>query len=160
MKTKIKLIVILVAVVLIGVLAFAVLNQPASNQTPNGQNWRTAAGTNRSPPSGLTKNSTLFAQYFAKMDLVTDSSTGFDSATQSFTSAQDVIVLANTTSPVTLLVYVDNTGNRGAYTGVEKEQPLPLGLTALNLGKFQPSTYVVRVLVNDVCIENLQFTVT
>jgi len=60
---------------------------------------------------------------------------------------------------VTLLAYVDDMGNHGLFTGVEKELAMPVGLGTLNLGKLQPGSYVVRVIVNDVCVKNLLFTV-
>ena len=94
------------------------------------------------------------------MGLVTDGWRGFEDTTESFSSSDNVIVLVNATSTVTLSAYVDDSGNRGLFTGVEKEQNVDVGLTAINLGKFQPSSYIARVLVNDVCIENLVFEVT
>lgn len=93
------------------------------------------------------------------MFLVTDGWNGFENITESFSSGDNVIALVNATSTVTLLAYVDDSGNRGLFTGVEKEQDLTVGLTAINLGRFQPSSYVVRVIVNDVCVENLVFEV-
>ena len=107
----------------------------------------------------LVKNLTALAQYFSKMVLVTDGWNGFENITESFSSGDNVIALVNATSTVTLLAYVDDSGNRGLFTGVEKEQDLTVGLTAINLGRFQPSSYVVRVIVNDVCVENLVFEV-
>jgi hypothetical protein len=85
--------------------------------------------------------------------------TGLKISTVSFSSDDNVIALVNATSTVTLLAYVDDSGNRGLFTGVEKEQDLTVGLTAINLGRFQPSSYVVRVIVNNVCVENLVFEV-
>ncbi len=157
MKARI-LILILVAVVVVSGLVY--LFRDYLVPKPAGQDWRTGPGTARHPPSGLAKNLTVFAQYFSTMSLVTDGWSGFENATESFSSNDNVIVLANATSTVTLLVYVDDSGNGGLFTGVENEQNITAGLTAINLGKFQPSTYVVRVIVNDVCIENLVFEVT
>lgn len=156
MKARI-LTLVLIIVVIAGGLVY--LFRDYLIPKPAGQNWRTGPGTARQPPSGLAKNLTVFAQYFSKMGLVTDGWNGFENITESFPSSDNVIVLVNATNTVTLLVYVDDSGNRGLFTGVEKEQNLSVGLTAINLGKFQPSSYVVRVIVNDVCVENLVFEV-
>jgi phenylpyruvate tautomerase PptA (4-oxalocrotonate tautomerase family) len=45
-------------------------------------------------------------------------------------------------------------------TDVEAKQDLATGLTTISSGEFQPSSDIVRVLVNYVCIENLVFEVT
>ncbi|HEY4675409.1 MAG TPA: hypothetical protein VIH48_05080 [Candidatus Bathyarchaeia archaeon] len=156
MKAKI-LIPILIIVVVVVALIFLYPNYLSPN--PTGQNWKTGPGTARNPPSGLTANQTVFAQYFSNMGLVTDGWSGFENATESFSSNDDVIVLVNATNTVTLLAYVDDMGNHGLFTGVEKELAMPVGLGTLNLGKLQPGSYVVRVIVNDVCVKNLLFTV-
>jgi hypothetical protein len=157
MNVKI-LILVVVVIVVVGVSVFALQDYFAPK--PAGQDWRTGAGTARQPPSGLSKNQTVFDQYFSNMVLVTDGWSGVEDATESFSSSDNVVVLADAKSTVTLLVYVDDAGNRGLFTGVEKEQNTAVGLSAINMGKFQPSSYIVRVLVNDVCIDNLVFEVT
>ena len=158
MKAKNLILLLIVIAAVVGVLIFALrdsfLPKPAS------LDWRTAPGTSRNPPSGLAKNQTVFAQYFSEMGLVTDGWTGFEDVTSSFSSNDNVIVLANCTNAVTLLVYVDDSGNRGLYTGVEAEKNVAVGLTAISLGKFQPSSYIVRIFANEVCVENLVFEVT
>ena len=156
MKAKI-LILILITIIVVGVLFFASQNFFAPKSVD--QDWRTGTGTARQPPSGLAKNLTVFNQYFSNIVLVTDGWSGVEDATESFSSIDNVIVLSDAKSTVTILVYIDDAGNRGLFTGVEKEQNLTVGLTAINLGKFQPSSYVVRVIVNDVCVENLVFGV-
>jgi len=158
MKAKSLILILVVIVAVVGVLIFAL--RDSFLPKPTGSDWRTGPGTARNPPSGLTKNETVFAQYFSEMGLVTDGWIGFEDIANTFSSNDNVIVLANSTNAVTLLVYVDDTGNRGLYTGVEAEKNVAVGLEAINLGKFQPGSYIVRVFTNDVCVENLVFEVT
>src|SRR3990172_816299 len=153
MKAKSLILILIVIVAVVGVLIFAL--RDSFLPKPVGSDWRTGPGTARNPPSGLAKNQTLFAQYFSNMGLVTDGWAGFEDVTNSFSSNDNVIVLANSTNAVTLLVYVDDAGNRGLYTGVEAEKDVGVGLEAISLGKFQPGSYIVRVFTNDVCVENL-----
>ena len=153
---------ILIPIVIVVVAAVALIFLYANylSPKPTDQDWRTGPGTARRPPSGLTANQTVFAQYFSNMGLATDGWSGFEDVTESYSSNDNVIVLVNSTNTVTVLAYVDDTGNGGLFNGVEKELAMPVGLGTMNLGKLQPSSYVVRVIVNDVCVKNLPFTVT
>lgn len=163
MKARNLIVIIILIAAVVGVLLFAMRGSFFSEPfypEPVLQDWRTGPGTARQPPFGLAKNETVFAQYFSEMSLVTDGWTSFEDATNSFSSSENVILLANCTNAVTLFVYVDDAGNRGLYTGVESEKNTVAGLGTINLGKFQPSSYIVRVFANDVCVENLVFEVT
>ena len=165
MKARNLIVIIVVIAVVVGVLIFTLRGSffpPAFYPEPvqSLEDWRTAPGTVRQPPNGLVKNETVFAQYFSDMSLVTDGWTSFDDATNSFSSSQNVILLANCTNTANVLVYVDDAGNRGSYAGIESERNTTIGLNTIYLGKLQPGSYIARVLANEICVGNLVFEVT
>ncbi|MFQ5951417.1 MAG: hypothetical protein ACE5KH_04975, partial [Candidatus Geothermarchaeales archaeon] len=153
MKSRILVPILIVAVVGVGLVYFLL---GPTDQRPASEDWRSGEGTTRRPPSGHSADETVFGQYFSDMGLVTSGWSGLDDVRDTFSPGDSVSVLVEVTDSVAVLVYVDDLGNRGLFTGVEREQSLTPGLEAIDVGTFAPGSYVARVVVNDqVLVRNL-----
>jgi hypothetical protein len=99
-----------------------------------------------------------FNQSFSQMVLAKEGEQNFSSASEQFSTTDEIAVLMNVTNSTEVWISVDNR-NTGKYTGVETRESVQEGINSVVIGKFSEGDYVARVVVDDVLVKNLPFIV-
>ena len=110
---------------------------------------------------GGTADEVLFGQYFESMELV--SATTYQPGTQwengvEFTAGEPLLIMFDAKIDVEVRACIQNTVG-GGQIAFDQASSFTSGENEFSVGVFEPSNYVIRVIVDGVLVKNFPFEV-